>query len=146
MADSTTIRISIDLKEELDNLMQPSENYTNLIYRLLKEIKDLEKINENLKYDKDQLYKIALRTSDSVAFPNNLHRATYVITRVIEDGSINDAQKLEDLKTYLSEMLEDAPDDIIATIGNLKEMLELDSIDVPDVLIEFENYVKDSTS
>ena len=89
---------------------------------------------------------MVLRTSDSVAFPNNIHRATYVITRIISDIGINDSEKLELMKANLSEMLETDSTSIIDTIANLKEMLILDKVEVPSVLIDFESYVRELSS
>ena len=40
-------------------------------------------------------------------------------------------------------MLASDKDSVIATIKNLKEMLELEEADVPEVLVEFENYVQE---
>ena len=41
-------------------------------------------------------------------------------------------------------MLATDKDSVIATISNLKEMLELEEADVPEVLIEFESYVQEN--
>lgn len=135
MANSTTIKISSEVKDKLAHLKLDNEGYSVVIARLIEE-------NKQLREDKANLYKMALRTSDSVALPNNIHKATYVITRIISDIGINDSEKLELMKTNLSEMLETDPTSIIDTINNLKEMLILDGAEVPTVLNEFENYIK----
>ena len=72
---------------------------------------------------------------------NNIHKATYFIVKVIEDKTLDNTEQLRLLKEYLSEMLATDKDSVIATISNLKEMLELEEADVPEVLIEFEKYV-----
>lgn len=146
MVESTTIRINTEIKEELDKIRLPSESYSSLIHRLLKEIKELENINESLVHDKEQLYKIALKTSDSIAFPNNVHRITYFISLVVNDISLTEQEKLQQLKLYLNEMLEANPDDVKETIELLKDMFISDGGSVPEVLIEFEKYVNDVTS
>ena len=135
MANSTTIKISSEVKDKLAHLKLDNEGYSVVIARLIEE-------NKQLREDKANLYKMALRTSDSVALPNNIHKATYVITRIISDIGINDSEKLELMKTNLSEMLETDPTSIIDTINNLKQMLILDGAEVPTVLNEFENYIK----
>ena len=146
MVESTTIRINTDIKEELDNIRLPSENYSSLMIRLLKEIKELKKINENLVHDKEQLYKIALKTSDSIALVNDIHRASYFIALVINDVSLTNEEKLQQLKEYLKEMLESNPYDVKATVENLIDMFLTDGETVPEVLIEFDKYVNEVTS
>lgn len=139
MANSTTIKISNEVREKLTELKLDNEGYSVVIARIIEE-------NKALREDKANLYKMVLRTSDSVAFPNNIHRATYVITRIISDIGINDSEKLELMKANLSEMLETDPTSIIDTIANLKEMLILDKVEVPSVLIDFESYVRELSS
>ena len=139
MANSTTIKISNEVREKLTELRLDNEGYSVVIARIIEE-------NKALREDKANLYKMVLRTSDSVAFPNNIHRATYVITRIISDIGINDSEKLELMKANLSEMLETDPTSIIDTIANLKEMLILDKVEVPSVLIDFESYVRELSS
>ena len=135
MANSTTIKISNEVRDKLTDLKLDSEGYSVVIARLIEE-------NKQLREDKANLYKMALRTSDSVALPNNVHKATYFIVKVLSDIGTNDSEKLDLMKTNLSEMLETDPTSITASIDNLKEMLILDSEEVPSVLIEFENYIK----
>ena len=139
MANSTTIKISNEVREKLTELKLDNEGYSVVIARIIEE-------NKALREDKANLYKMVLRTSDSVAFPNNIHRATYVITRIISDIGINDSEKLELMKANLSEMLETDSTSIIDTIANLKEMLILDKVEVPSVLIDFESYVRELSS
>lgn len=139
MANSTTIKISNEVREKLTELKLDNEGYSVVIARIIEE-------NKALREDKANLYKMVLRTSDSVAFPNNIHRATYVITRIISDIGINDSEKFELMKANLSEMLETDPTSIIDTIANLKEMLILDKVEVPSVLIDFESYVRELSS
>lgn len=135
MANSTTIKISNYVRDKLTDLKLDNEGYSVVIARLIEE-------NKQLREDKANLYKMALRTSDSAAFPNNIHRITYFIAKVISDIGTNDSEKLELMKTYLSEMLETDPTSITATIENLKEMFTIDGDEVPPVLCEFENYIK----
>lgn len=139
--DYSTIRIKNDLRKELDSYKVEAESYSVVITNLINENKRLKENVEYLKEEKKDLYKLALKTSDSAALINNIHKATYFIVKVIEDKTLEHEEQLRLLKEYLSEMLATDKDSVIATISNLKEMLELEEADVPEVLIEFEKYV-----
>ena len=134
----TSLKISEELKEELNNYRYEKEAYHVVIKRILEENKKLKEEVEYLKEDKKQLYKLVLKTSDSAALVNNIHKATYFISLVINDISLTEEEKLQQLEIYLSEMLEDNIEDVITTVENLKEMLELDKVEVPKVLLAFE--------
>lgn len=144
MVESTTIKITNVVKEKLLDLKVDNEGYSVIIANVLKENERLKEDVEYLKEEKKDLYKLALKTSDSVALVNNIHKATYFMVKVLNDVSSTNEEKLQDLKTYLKEMLESYPYDVKATIMNLKEMLELEETEVPEVLIEFEKYVKEN--
>ena len=139
--DYSTIRIKNDLRKELDSLKVEAESYSVVIANLINENKKLESYVEYLKEDKAKLYKLALATSDSVALVNNVHKATYFIALVVNDISSTEEEQLQDLKKYLKEMLEDNPEDVVATIENFKDMLGTIEKDVPEVLLAFEDYV-----
>ena len=143
MVESTTIKITNAVKDKLLNLKIDNESYSVIIANLLEENERLKEDVAYLKEEKKDLYKLALKTSDSVALINNVHKATYFIVKVIEDKTLDNAEQLRQLKEYLSEMLASDKDSVIATIKNLKEMLEVEEADVPEVLIEFENYVQE---
>lgn len=130
------MKIEEDVKEDLDSLKYyPNEAYTSVIKRLIEE-------NKQLKEDKKQLYKLILRTEDSVALVNNVHKATYFIAKVIEDVATPEEDKLQVLETYLKGMLEEDPDSILTSIDILKDGASEDSI---KILTKFENYVKTSS-
>ena len=143
MVESTTIKITNAVKDKLLNLKIDNESYSVIIANLLEENERLKEDVAYLKEEKKDLYKLGLKTSDSVALINNVHKATYFIVKVIEDKTLDNAEQLRQLKEYLSEMLASDKDSVIATIKNLKEMLELEEADVPEVLVEFENYVQE---
>lgn len=146
MVESTTIKITNVVKDKLLELKVDNEGYSTIIANVLKENKKLKEDIEYLKEDKMNLYKLVLSTSDSVALVNNIHKATYFITKVVNDVTSTEEEKLQQLKTYLKEMLETNPEDVVATIDNLKEMLELEEASVPEVLLAFEDYVKENYS
>ena len=134
--DLKLMKIEAAVKEDLDSIMYyENESYTSVIKRLVEE-------NKQLKEDKKELYKMALRTEDSAALINNVHKATYFIAKVIEDVTTTEEDKLQVLKTYLSEMLEEDPTSILTAIEILKDMAEESSL---DILTKFENYVKTSS-
>ena len=108
----TTIRIYASTKKQLKELKLANEGDAVVIARILKE-------NKELRHDKEMLYKIILKTSDSVA-------------------------KIETLKKYLNEMLADDPNSISESIGNIKEMLTGIGEPVPQILLNFESYVNEN--
>ena len=130
------MKIEAAVKEDLDSLKYyENESYTSVIKRLIEE-------NKQLKEDKKQLYKMALKTEDSIALVNNVHKATYFIAKVIEDVGTAEEEKLQVLKTYLKEMLETDPTSILESIEILKDMASDESL---VILTKFENYVKTSS-
>ena len=143
--DYSTIRIKNDLRKTLDSFKVEAESYSVVIAKLIEENNKLKEDVEYLKEDKAKLYKLALATSDSVALVNNVHKATYFIGLVVNDVTSTEEEKLQDLKTYLKEMLEDNPEDVIATIDNIKNMLATEEASVPEVLITFEDFVRSSS-
>ena len=130
------MKIEETVKEDLDSLkFYENESYTSVIKRLVEE-------NRQLKEDKKQLYKMALRTEDSVALINNVHKATYFIAKVIEDVGTSEEDKLQVLETYLNEMLVEDSSSVLTAIEILKDGTEEN---VPEVLTKFENYVRTSS-
>ena len=134
--DLKPMKIEATVKEDLDSIkFYENESYTSVIKRLIEE-------NKQLKEDKKQLYKLALKTEDSVDLVNNVHKATYFIAKVIEDVGTTEEEKLEVLKTYLSEMLVEDSASILDSIEILKDMYSDSTL---DILTKFENYVKTSS-
>ena len=141
MVESTTIKITNTVKDKLLELKVDNEGYSTIIANLLIENEKLKADVEYLKEEKKDLYKLALKTSDSVALVNNVHKATYFITKVISDSTLKYTEKLEQLEEYLSEMLATDKDSVIAAIDNILDMLATEEADVPEVLIQFKKYV-----
>lgn len=144
MAEGTTIKISNVVKDKLLDLKIDNEGYSVIIANVLKENERLKEEVEYLKEDKKNLYKLALGSSDSVALVSNIHRISYFIASVVNDVSLTNEEKLQQLEIYLTEMLETNPEDVKATVENLKEMFKLDKETVPEVLIDFENYLQEN--
>ena len=130
------MKVEETVKEDLDSLKYyENESYTSVIKRLIEE-------NKQLKEDKVQLYKMALKTEDSVALINNVHKATYFIAKVIEDVTTTEEEKLQVLETYLQEMLKEDPDSILTSVEILKDMASGSNL---EILNKFENYVRTSS-
>ena len=136
--DYSTIRIKNDLRKELDSLKVESESYSVVIANLIKENLQLKKAVEYLKEDKIQLYKLALKTEDSPALINNIHKSTYFINKVVEDVSSTEEEKLQELKTYLSEMIKEDPISVVHSSIFIKDMT---SENTEKLLDNFVNYV-----
>lgn len=129
------IKLEETIKEELDSLkFYENESYTSVIKRLVED-------NKQLREDKKQLYKLALKTEDSVALVNNVHKATYFIAKVIEDKGTSEKDKLEVMETYLSEMLVEDPTSILDSIEILRDGASQDTLNILD---KFENYIRTS--
>lgn len=141
MVESTTIKITNTVKDKLLELKVDNEGYSTIIANLLVDYEKLKADVEYLKEEKKNLYKLALKTSDSAALVNNIHKATYFIVKVVYDSTLENAEKLEQLKEYLSEMLASDKDSVIAAIDNILDMLATEEADVPEVLIQFKKYV-----
>lgn len=142
MVESTTIKITNTVKDKLLALKIDNEGYSVIIANLIEENLKLKEDVEYLKEDKKNLYKLALKTSDSIALANNIHRITYFIASIVNDVSLTDEEKLQHFKTYISEMLVTNPSGVVATIDNLKDMFLIDEEEVPEIILEFEKYVR----
>ena len=66
MASNINIKVTENVKKQLDEMKLESESYNVLIQRLMRE-------NQELRQDKDTLMKIAMKTPDSIAFPQIAH-------------------------------------------------------------------------
>lgn len=130
----TTMRISNNVKDKLEDMKLDNEGLSVVIARLIEE-------NKQLRNDKDILNRIVSQTSNSIAFPNNVHRATFVIVKCVYDVGLSEEDKFNDLKRYLSSMLSTDSSSVKISISNLKEIIRSDGGEVPQALIRFEKYV-----
>jgi len=141
MVESTTIKITNTVKDKLLELKVDNEGYSTIIANVLKENKKLKEDIEYLKEDKMNLYKLVLSTSDSVALVNNVHKATYFISKVVSDRTLTDKDQLKLMEEYLSEMLATDKTSVVITLNNFKDMLLSEGLDVPTALTEYEEIV-----
>ena len=119
----STIRVKSTLRTKLDSFKVENESYSVVIANLISENERLNKDVEYLKEEKKDLFKLALGTANSVALVNNVHKATYFISKVVSDRTLTDKDQLKLMEEYLSEML-------------LSE-----GLDVPTALTEYEEIV-----
>ena len=83
-------------------------------------IDTLEKENEELKQDKDTLMKIAMKTHDSMIFPEIAHKVNFALIEVLKDSS-SDEDKLSRLKTYLKPSLDNDVHEVLNYIEEFKK-------------------------
>lgn len=136
MAELKQVKLNSEVKAELDSLKYyENDSYSTVIKRLIEE-------NKQLKEDKVNLFKLVLKTEDSVALVNNKHKATYFIATVLEDVATPEEDKLQVLETYLQEMLKEDSDSILTSVEILKDMASGTNL---ELLTKFENYVRTSS-
>lgn len=99
MASNINIKVTENVKKQLDDMKLESESYNVLIQRLMLE-------NKELRQDKHTLMKIAMKTPDSIAFPQIAHYVYFALIEVLKDNSLSDEDKLSCLKTYLKPSLD----------------------------------------
>lgn len=131
------IKVSDEVKAELDAIRFDTESYNLVVHRLIRECKRLFIENQRLNYDKDLLMKM-LADDESISADGLEFKYVPFIQSVIFDNILSDAERLDYLKKYFTE------------IDNVDEKLLLDCIlivresnDLTDgVLIEFESWIK----
>lgn len=111
--DYKQIRISIDLKDKLDDFRLHGESYNVAINRMLQE-------HESLKADKEALMKIALKTEDSIAFPTVRHSTFFAVMEVLKDKSSSDDDKLAFMKIYLKPSIAEDKEAVLSMIEAIK--------------------------
>ena len=90
---------------------------------------------------KKDLFKLALGTSNSVALVNNVHKATYFISKVVSDRTLTSEEQLSLLEEYLSEMLAEDKTSVVIALNNFRDMLLTEGLEVPSALDGFEKVV-----
>ena len=97
------IKVTDDVKAELDAIRYDKETYNLVIHRLIRECKRLFIENQRLQYDKDVLMKIAV-SDDSAAADGLEFKYVPFIESVLHDNILTDAERLEYLKKYFTEI------------------------------------------
>ena len=138
MSDLKTIKVSDKVKKELNSLRLDKETYNLTIQRLIRE-------NNSLRLDKDTLMKIALKTEDSIAFPNVNHSSFFAITQVLKDNSFSDDEKLSYLKVYLKPSILQDKEAVLSMIEAIKSDYGFsEDFASPNVLDKLSSFIQES--
>ena len=117
MASNINIKVTENVKRELDEMKLESESYNVLLQRLMRE-------NKELRQDKDTLMKIAMKTPDSIAFPNVTHSTYFALIQVLKDNDSSPIDKLNALKVYLKPSLEINPKEVLRAVNSFSDEFE----------------------
>lgn len=130
------IKVTDDIKAELDAIRYDKETYNLVIHRLIRECKRLFIENQRLLYDKDLLLKI-IADDDSVAELGLEYKYVPFIESIVNDNVLTDAERLDYLKKYFTEI------DVVDKQLLLDCLLIVrESNDITDgALIDFENWI-----
>lgn len=126
MANSTTIKITNEVRDKLTDLKLDNEGYSVVIARL---IEDNKKLSEDKEMLSSVLSNISVSNTDIKVYSE-------IISFIVNGSSEN---KLQDLKNYFSNKIEVESIEILEALENVKKYYVEE---VPSVLIEFENYIK----
>ena len=118
------IRIKKSVCARLDERKSNDDSYTDVIQSLLDENTRLKESNVELKQDKEMLMKIAMRTQDSIAFPNIAHYVYFALIEVLKDNALSNVEKVNYLKTYLRPTLERDPHEVLRHIREFSNEYE----------------------
>lgn len=133
------IKVTEKVKAELDAAAFDKETYNVTIERILRENKRLAIENLRLKYDKDFLMKMVLK-DESLSDLGVEYKFVPFITSVLFENDLSDAERLEYLKTYFTEIADADKSVIQDCILIVKE-----SCDVSDgVLMDFEKWINEN--
>ena len=131
------IKVTDDVKAELDAIRYDNETYNLVVHRLIRECKRLFIENARLNYDKDLLLKM-VADDDSIAVDGLEFKYVPFIESVLFDNILSDAERLNYLKKYFTEIDVVDKELLLDCILIVKE-----SCDVTDgALIDFENWIK----
>ena len=113
------IKIREAVYKQLDSFKRDDESYSIAIQNLIDENERLKARNDELKSDKETLMKIAMKTEDSIAFPNMSHYIYFVLPQVLKDD-YSDDEKMDYLKMYLRPLLDNDSDEVLRWIDDFK--------------------------
>lgn len=133
------IKVTEKVKSELDAAAFDKETYNVTIERILRENKRLAIENLRLKYDKDFLMKMVLK-DESISELGVEYKFVPFITSVLFENDLSDAERLNYLKKYFTEIADADKSVILDCILIVKE-----SCDISDgVLIDFEKWINEN--
>ena len=133
------IKVTEKVKAELDAAAFDKETYNVTIERIIRENKRLAIENLRLKYDKDFLMKMVLK-DESLTDLGVEYKFVPFITSVLFENDLSDAERLEYLKKYFTEIADADKSVIRDCILIVKE-----SCDVSDgALMDFEKWINEN--
>lgn len=139
MAELKNIKVTDDVKAELDAVAFDKETYNVTIQRLMRENKRLAVENTRLYYDKQLLMKMLLK-DDSLSISGDEFKFVPFIESVLFESDLSDADKVRNLKRYFTEVVSADKDIILKSILIVK-----DSCDVSGAaLSEFESWIDEN--
>lgn len=97
------IKVTDNVKAELDAIRYDKETYNLTIHRLIRECKRLFIENQRLIYDKDLLLKI-IADDDSIAADDLEFKYVPFIESIIADNILSESERLAYLKKYFDEI------------------------------------------
>ena len=133
------IKVTEKVKAELDAIAYDKETYNVTIERLMRDNQRLAIENLRLQYDKQFLMKMVLN-DESIADLGVEHKYVPFITSVLFENNLSDAERLEYLKKYFTEIA-DADKTIISDcILIVKESCDVTG----SALFDFENWINEN--
>lgn len=111
--DTTTIKVTKSVKQQLDSYRFEKEAYNTVIQRLLNE-------NEELRKDKNNLLKIAVNSNNVNTFPDIRRTIKYTILSIISDDNLTDNEKLNCFRVLLKPELETDTSTVLAGISEIE--------------------------
>jgi len=118
------IKVTEKVKSELDAAAFDKETYNVTIERILRENKRLAIENLRLKYDKDFLMKMVLK-DESISELGVEYKFVPFITSVLFENDLSDAERLNYLKKYFTEIADADKSVILDCILIVKESCDI---------------------
>lgn len=133
------IKVTENVKSELDSLAYEKETYNVTINRLIRENERLKIENGRLHYDKKVLTRLLLKDEPISDIDAEMKYVPF-IESVLFDSDLPDDEKFDTLKRYFFETVDVDSDLIKSCVVIVKETHSISD----GVLIDFESYINDS--
>jgi hypothetical protein len=133
------IKVTENVKSDLDAIAYEKETYNVTINRLIRENERLKLENYRLHYDKKVLTRLLLN-NESISDIDAELKFVPFIESVLFDSDLPDDEKIDTLKRYFFEIVGADVDLIKSCVGIVKETHSVSD----GALIEFESYINNS--
>ena len=133
------IKVTDEVKAELDAIRYDKETYNLVIHRLIKECKRLFIENQRLHYDKDLLLKIVAGDT-SISADGLEFKYVPLIESFLFNNIFTDDERLDYLKTYFKFNKEVSKELLLNCILIVKESNDITG----GVLFDFENWINEN--